>query len=113
VPFGCRERNLFNPFCGIPALFWSGSEDLMRYLLNGLFSLSLICAAQPVLAQTPSGPLAPGKAAGVQAAQTDLKINKLEIAGGLALGALAAYLIVGTHYHGYTKPKTSAASGTH
>jgi hypothetical protein len=85
----------------------------MRYLLNGLFSLSLVCAAQQAMAQTPSAPLAPGKAAGVQAAQSDLKINKLEIVGGVALGVLAAYLIVGTHYHGYIKPKTSAASGTH
>ncbi|HEY8948986.1 MAG TPA: hypothetical protein VIM56_08900 [Rhizomicrobium sp.] len=84
----------------------------MRWLRNGLFSLA-IAGAVPAWAGPSSPPLAPGQAAGIQTAQSKVKVDKLAIVGGLALGAAAIYLIVGTHYNDYIKPQPKAASSTH
>ncbi len=60
-------------------------------------------------------PLAPGKAAGIHVAQTDPDINKVVIAAGIGLAAVAVYLIVGTHYNVHSQHHAhaqQAASGT-
>jgi hypothetical protein len=58
----------------------------------------------------PLAPLAPGQAAGVHTAQTTKQLNGIAIGAGLLLGAVAIYLIVGTHYH--VPPQSGSASGT-
>lgn len=61
--------------------------------------LSALLLASPALADGPKAPLAPGKAAGLHAAQTNTQLGKLGLAAGIALGAVSLYLILGTHYH--------------
>jgi len=63
-----------------------------------------VSAVAPTLA-----PLAPGKAAGIQPAQTNKQLSGIAIGAGLLLGAVAIYLIVGTHYH----VPSQNTSGTH
>lgn len=81
----------------------------MRCLLAAVLPLFLTAAAaSPAWAD---GPLAPGKAAGIKTAQSETQINKLAIIGAVAIVAVSAYLIAGTHYH-VPKSGTQPASGT-
>lgn len=73
---------------------------------------AIIVAAALVTAQTafadgaapaPPAPLAPGPAAGVEAAQSGPDLNTVAIGAGIILAAAAVYLIVGEpryHVHG-------------
>jgi hypothetical protein len=80
-------------------------------LLNLVLPLALVMAGQPAVAQTVQGPLAPGEAAGIHRAESDSQISKFALAGGVGLGVVALYLIVGTHYPDNSKKK--GTSGTH
>ncbi|HSM96916.1 MAG TPA: hypothetical protein VLT91_12785 [Rhizomicrobium sp.] len=80
-------------------------------MLKFVLSSMLLVAAQPASAQTAQGPLAPGKAAGIHRAESDSQISKFALAGGVGLGVVALYLIVGTHYPDNSKKKST--SGTH
>ncbi|HEY2032518.1 MAG TPA: hypothetical protein VGH02_02395 [Rhizomicrobium sp.] len=65
--------------------------------------LTFLAAAQPVFAE--SGPLAPGKAAGVEPAQNNLDVGKLEVVGAVGLVVVSVVLIFGTHYNDYPNAK--------
>ena len=54
-------------------------------------------------------PLAPGGAAGVQAAQSGPNLNAVAIGAGVVLVAAAIYFIAGTHYR-IPKQSSSAAA---
>lgn len=78
--------------------------------------MTLIAAAamawQPAFADPPQqGPLAPGKAAGIEKAQDGPDIDRLGVVAAVGLGAIAVYLIVGTTYNGASHK--SSTSGTH
>lgn len=86
----------------------------MRRVLSYLVCLAVLGTAQPVMAE--SGPLAPGKAAGVVAAQNNVSVDKLAVAGAVGLVLVGVYLVVGTHYNNYphkNNQSDSTASGTH
>jgi hypothetical protein len=93
----------------------------MPRLLIWILPIVLAMAAQPTFAQSVEGPLAPGKAAGIQAARSDSRLDKLAVIGAIGLGVVAVYLIVGTHYHNPSKSgdtsskseNSQSASGTH
>lgn len=84
----------------------------MRGWFSAILSALLIAAAQPAWAGEAKGPLAPGKAAGIQTAQTQSQLDKIAIFGGLGLGVLAVYFIVGTKYHNPNGSGGQSASGT-
>lgn len=80
----------------------------------GTVLLAAMLLAQPAWANKVSGPLAPGKAAGVAAAQIDSRVDKLAVAGAAGLAVVAIYLIVGTHYHNPGNGNgNQSASSTH
>ena len=84
----------------------------MWRVLSCIVCLTLFGAAQPAFAE--AGPLAPGKAEGVERAQNIVRVDKLAAVGGIGLILVGVYLVVGTHYNGYTnKHSNPSASGTH
>jgi hypothetical protein len=64
----------------------------------------------PPPASPPPGPLTPGTAAGIHAAQTDAQLNTIVIVAAAGLAAVAVFLIAGTHYH--VSGQNQSASGT-
>jgi hypothetical protein len=85
----------------------------MRRLFSIVLSALFIALAQAASADDAKGPLAPGKAAGLQSAQTDDQLGKLGVAAGVGLGAVALYFILGTNYHVSGHHSGHASSGTH
>jgi hypothetical protein len=59
-------------------------------------------------ASAPPGPLAPGRAAGVEVAQSEPDVSKVAIGAGVLLAAVGIYFIVGTHYHAPSQKSSSA-----
>jgi hypothetical protein len=93
-------------------------EIEMPRLLIWILPAALAIASQPAFAQSGTVPLAPGKAAGIQGAQSSSRLDGVAVAGAVGFVALAVYLIAGTHYHnpgnGSGKSESSkSASGTH
>lgn len=87
----------------------------MRYLARLLLAAMIFGTAQSARAEDLQGPLAPGKAAGIQKAQSDTQLRTIGILAGAGLAIIGAYLIVGTDYP--TKKVGTggnpSASGTH
>jgi hypothetical protein len=115
----------FSPFAAV-----IGSAGLGRYTSEGVLMRFVLCAALTVwvvasaaVPASADGPLAPGKAAGIQTA-SNTQLGKLGVITAAGLAALGLYFIVGTHYHVSNKDNKTAsalapaggsqsASGTH
>lgn len=88
----------------------------MRKIGAMVVAMALVTAqtafADDLPASTQAGPLAPGPAAGVHAAQNGPPSNMVFIGAGLVLGAAAIYLIVGTNYHVPAQKSAQSAAST-
>jgi len=87
----------------------------MRYFARLLLAAMVFGTAHSALAEGLHGPLAPGKAAGIQKAQSDTQLRTMGILAGAGLAIVGIYLIVGTHYptRNVGTGGNPSASGTH